>query len=139
MMKYPVTLTPDTNGTFLVGFPDFPEANSVGDDESDALAQAVDALESALEIYFDDRRPVPAPSEPAPGQPTVSLPALATAKALLWNEMFAQKLRKADLARMLDVSATQVDRLFELNHASKIEFVEQAAKALGKSLEVSLV
>ena len=139
MLKYPVTLTPDSNGTFLVGFPDFPEANSVGDDEADALTQAVNALEVALEIYFEDRRPIPAPSDAVPGQRTVALPALATAKALLWNEMFAQKLRKADLARKLDVSATQVDRLFELGHASKIEFVEQAAKALGKRLEVSLV
>lgn len=120
-------------------FPDFPDANAVGDDETDALTQAVDALEVALEVYFEDRRPIPAPSDAAPGQRTVALSARATAKALLWNEMFAQKLRKADLARKLDVSAPQVDRLFELGHASKIAFVEQAAKALGKRLEVSLV
>jgi hypothetical protein len=30
------------------------------------------------------------------------------------------------------------DRLFDLGHSSKIEFVEQAAKALGKTLNVSL-
>jgi antitoxin HicB len=83
MLKYPVILIPDTNGKFLVGFPDFPEANSVGNDEADALVQAVDALEVALDMYFEDRRPIPSPSEPAPGQLTVSLPALATAKALL--------------------------------------------------------
>lgn len=139
MLKYPVTLTPDTNGTLLVAFPDFPEANSVGDDEQDALANAVDALETALDIYFDERRPVPLPSEAEPGQPTVALPALSAAKVLIWNEMFAQKLRKADLARMLNVHTPQVDRLFDLNHSSKLEFVEQAAKALGKSLNVELV
>ena len=32
----------------------------------------------------------------------------------------------------------QIDRLFDLRHASKIEFVEQAARALGKSLTVTL-
>lgn len=58
---------------------------------------------------------------------------------LIWNEMFAQKLRKADLARMLDVHTPQIDRLFDLNHSSKIEFVEAAAKALGKTLIVALV
>ena len=138
MLNYPITLTPDTNGTFLVGFPDFPEANSVGDDKNDALSNAVDALETALSIYFDERRPVPLPSAAESGDAVVALPALETAKVLLWNEMFAQKLRKADLARMLDVHTPQVDRLFDLSHSSKIEFVEQAAKALGKSLNVSL-
>lgn len=139
MLNYPVTLTRDTNETLLVGFPDFPEANSVGDDEQEALASAVDALETALEIYFDERRPVPLPSQPEPGQTTVALPALSAAKVLIWNEMFAQKLRKADLARLLNVHTPQVDRLFDLHHSSKFEFVEQAAKALGKKLTVELV
>lgn len=138
MLNYPVTLTPDTNGTLLVGFPDFPEANSVGDDEAGALKNAAEALETAIEIYFDERRPVPSPSEPAHDQRLVALPALETAKVLVWNEMFSQKLRKADLARKLDVHTPQIDRLFDLRHSSKIEFVEQAAKALGKTLSVSL-
>lgn len=138
MLNYPVTLVPDDNGTFLVGFPDFPEANSVGDDKEDALANAADALETALSIYFDDRRPVPLPSAAEAGDAVVTLPALETAKVLIWNEMFERKLRKADLARMLNVHTPQVDRLFDLGHSSKIEFVEQAAKALGKTLNVSL-
>jgi antitoxin HicB len=138
MLNYPITLTPDTNGTFLVGFPDFPEANSVGEDEDEALLNAVDALETALEIYFDERRPVPMPSKAAKDQRTVTLPALETSKILLWNEMNAQKIRKAELARRLNVHMPQIDRLFDLKHSSKFEFVEQAAKALGKTLNVSL-
>jgi antitoxin HicB len=139
MLNYPITLMPDSNGTFLVSFPDFPEANSVGDSVDKAKLNAVDALVTALAIYFDERRSVPAPSEPLPGQAVVALPALETAKVLLWNEMHARKVRKADLARMLDVHTPQIDRLFDLKHSSKIEFVEQAAKALGKSLTVSLI
>jgi len=139
MLNYPVTLTPDSNGTYLVGFPDFPEANSVGENTAEALANAVDALESVLSMYFDERRPVPLPSPSIAGDAFVSLPALGTAKVLLWNEMHTQNMRKADLARRLDVHMPQVDRLFDLTHSSKIEFVEQAAKALGKTLNVSLV
>ena len=138
MLKYPVHLTPDTNGTFLVGFSDFPEANSVGDTEAEAKKEAVDSLLTALEIYFDERRQVPLPSPSAPGGELVALPALESAKVLLWNEMIAQKIRKADLARMLNVHTPQIDRLFDLKHSSKIEFVEQAAQALGKTLTVSL-
>ncbi len=138
MLTYPITLTPDSNGTLLVGFPDFPEANSVGENERDALAQASDALLTTIEMYFDKRRPVPRPSVPAPGSFMVTLDALETAKVLVWNEMFTQKLKKADLARMLNVHTPQVDRLFDLKHSSKIEFVEQAARALGKNLTISL-
>ncbi|HEY0062979.1 MAG TPA: type II toxin-antitoxin system HicB family antitoxin, partial [Telluria sp.] len=63
MLNYPVTLTKDSNGTFLVEVVDLPEANSVGDDEDEALLNAVEAIETALEIYFDERRPVPTPSK----------------------------------------------------------------------------
>ena len=138
MLNYPVTLTRDSNGSFLVGFPDFPEANSVGDTVEEALHEAVDALITALEIYFDVRRAVPLPSAPAKGQHTVALPALETAKVLLWNEMQRQQLRKADLARMLNVHQPQVDRLFDLRHSSKLDFVEQTARALGRRLIIGL-
>jgi antitoxin HicB len=138
MLNYPVTLQRDTNNSILVGFPDLPEANSVGDDEAQARSNAADALLTALEIYFDERRPVPLPSTPKKGQATVCLPALPTAKVLLWNEMLAQKMRKADLARRLGVHMPQIDRLFDLNHPSRIDFVEKAADALGKRIEVRL-
>jgi antitoxin HicB len=138
MLDYPVTLTPDSNGTFLVGFPDFPEANSVGGDQNDALSNALDALETALEIYFDERRAVPLPSTMKKNQPFVTLPALETAKVLLWNEMLAQNVRKADLARRLNVHTPQIDRLFDLKHSSKIEFVEKALNTLGKRLDLRI-
>jgi antitoxin HicB len=138
MLSYPITLTADSNGSYLVGFPDLPEANSVGEDEDEARLNAADALAVALEIYFDERRPVPMPSKPSKGQAAVSLPALESAKVLLWNEMHAQKIRKAELARRLNVHMPQIDRLFDLRHSSKFEFIEQAAKALGKTLDVSL-
>lgn len=138
MLNYPITLEPDTNGSQLIGFVDFPTVNSVAEDESQIATEALDALETALQSYFERRLPIPLPSPAEPGQHTVALPALAEAKVLLWNEMFAQKLRKADLARLLNVHGPQVDRLFDLSHASKLDFVEQAAKALGKQLIVSL-
>ncbi|WP_296223235.1 type II toxin-antitoxin system HicB family antitoxin [Ralstonia sp. UBA689] len=139
MLSYPVKLTPDTNGTLLVTFPDVPEAITAGDDEADALVQGLDALEAALEVYFDEKRLIPMPSKPKRGQKVVTLPALVTAKVLLANEMVARKVRKADLARLLNVNQVQVDRLFKFGHASKIEAVESALAALGKRLDVRVV
>lgn len=89
MLCYPATLTPDTNGSFLVACVDIPEVNSVGEDEDEALGNAQDALASACEIYFDERRPVPLPSKATPGQPVVTLSALESAKVLTWNEMLS--------------------------------------------------
>lgn len=139
MLAYPVLLIEDSNGTFRVEVPDLPEANSVGDDQDEALINAADAIGTALEIYFDERRSVPLPSKASRGQQTVVLSAIEEAKVLLWNEMQAQNIRKAELARRLNVHMPQIDRLFNLKHSTKVEFIEQAAKALGKKLQVTLV
>ncbi|WP_342118067.1 type II toxin-antitoxin system HicB family antitoxin [Pseudoduganella sp. OTU4001] len=138
MLNYPVTLIPDEE-SLLVEFTDFPDAHSVGDTVDDALREAVDGLITAVEMYMEDRRLVPMPSTARKGQHTVTLPALETAKVLLWNEMLNQRLRKADLARMLNVYQPQIDRLFDLRHSSKLDFVEQAATVMGRSLSVQLV
>ena len=74
MLSYPVNLERDNNNTYLVTFPDIPEAVSVSDDEDEALLNALDALESAIEIYFDEKREVPAPSKPERAQRVVTLP-----------------------------------------------------------------
>jgi antitoxin HicB len=139
MLNYPVTLSRDTNGEHLVDFIDLSFAHGAGDTEEEALQSAVDGLITAIEMLLDDRRIVPLPSAPAEGQRTVALPALETAKVLLWNELLGQDMRKADLVRKLGVHAPQVDRLFDLRHSSKLDQVEQAAKALGRSLSVELV
>lgn len=138
MLRYPITLTKDSNGTILVTIDDLPAANSVGDDEEEALLNASDAIATALEIYFEERRPVPLPSIPSEGAPSVALSALEEAKVLLWNEMLSQNIKKAELARRLNVHMPQIDRLFDLQHSSKFEFIELAAKALGKTFAVSL-
>lgn len=70
MLDYPVVLEAQPEGGFVVRFPDIPEAITQGDDEDEALLYAVDALETALEIYVEERRPLPVPS-PAEGRPVV--------------------------------------------------------------------
>jgi len=138
MLSYPVNLELDTNNSYLVTFPDIPEAISAGDDEDEALLNALDALESAIEIYFDEKRELPMPSKPKKGQPVVILPALVVSKVLLANEMLRQGVRKAELARRLNVHMPQVDRLLNPRHSSKLEAIEAALLALGKRLSISV-
>ncbi|MEJ1959421.1 MAG: type II toxin-antitoxin system HicB family antitoxin [Nitrosomonadales bacterium] len=92
MFMYPVTLTADKkDGGYAVTFTDIPEAITQGDTREEALAAAKDALETALDFYFEDKRTVPAPSRPKRGQRVIELPASLSAKVLLLNEMIAQK------------------------------------------------
>ncbi|MGV0998270.1 MAG: type II toxin-antitoxin system HicB family antitoxin [Fluviibacter sp.] len=138
MLNYPVMLTPD-DGTFLVTFPDVPEAITFGADEDEALLHAVDALETGLSFYVDERKPLPTPRKPKRGQKTVCPSALESAKLGVYQEMMVQGLRKSELARRLGWHMPQVDRLFDLKHASKLDQIEAAAHVLGKNILVSVI
>jgi len=138
-MKFPVTLTPDkTDGGFVVTFADIPEAITQGDTEAEALDMARDALETALEFYFEDKRAVPAPSKSKRGQHVIELPASLSAKILLLNEMVKQNVRPAELARRMNTTPQEVNRLTDLRHTTRIDGIDLALRALGRHLDVRL-
>lgn len=137
MLTYCYTLTPDTNGTNLIQYPDLPEGASVSESEHDLAANAAQGLEAVLQLYIDGRRPIPLPE--AVGDGGVTLGALATAKVFLSNEMVRQGVRKTELARRLGIHNPQVDRLLDLTHSSKLETVEAAFRELGRRLDISVV
>jgi antitoxin HicB len=137
MFDYPVTLTPDGD-TVLVTFADVPEALTFGADEDEALLQAVDALETALSFYIEARKPLPVASKAKRGQRTVRPAALEGAKLGVYQAMTEQGIKKAELARRLGWHMPQVDRLFDLRHASRIDQIDAAARVLGRRLEVRI-
>ena len=140
MFMYPVTLTPDTtDGGFVVTFVDIPEAITQGDTLAHALEAAKDALESALDFYFDDNRAVPPPSKAKRGQHVVELAASLSAKVLLLNEMVTQNVRPAELARRLNTSPQEVNRLTNVKHTTRIDGIAAALQALGKHLDMRVV
>ena len=138
LLEYPVTLTPD-DGSVLVTFVDVPEAITFGADEDEALLQAVDALETGLSFYVDARKSLPTASKPKRRQKTVCPSALECAKLGVYQAMTEQGIKKAELARRLGWHMPQVDRLFDLRHASKLEQIEAAANVLGKHVFVQVV
>ncbi len=137
MFDYPVTLTPD-DGAVLVTFADVPEAITFGANEDEALLNAVDALETALSFYVDARKPLPAVSKAKRRQKTVRPSALECAKLGVYQAMIEQGIKKAELARRLGWHMPQVDRLFDLRHASRLDQIEAAAIALGRHVEVRI-
>jgi antitoxin HicB len=140
MLAYPVRLTPDKkDGGFVVTFRDIPEAITQGETLEEALAMAAEALESAMDFYFEEKRPVPMPSPAKRRQHVIELPLSLSAKVLLLNEMILQQVRPAELARRLCTTPQEVNRLTNLHHTSKIDGIAGAMKALGKTLEIRAV
>lgn len=132
-MRYPVTFDCDETGCAVL-FPDIPEAMTGGDTREEALEMAQDALVTALDFYFEDRREIPAPSEE--GEAFVEVPASVAAKMLLLNAVIQQGVTNAELARMIGTRPQEVTRILDLHHSTKIDTIQKALSALGKRLEI---
>jgi len=137
MVDYKVQLTPDDNGTFLVTCPQLPIVATFGETKPEALRHAVDAIETALASMIDDGEDVPRPARSAPGIP-LRLPLLTTLKLQLYWALRAAGITRAELARRLGWKRESVDRLFRLDHRSRLEQIEAAFAALGRTVDVKV-
>jgi len=138
MLIYPVTLTPNDDGMLHVTFLDVPEAVASGANEKEALLHATDSLVKELSSYIGANLLLPRPGKATKRQKTVRISALQCAKLEVYQEMISQGIKKAELARRLGWYMPQVIRLFDLRHASRLDYVEAAARVLGKNLLVKL-
>jgi antitoxin HicB len=136
-VDYPIVIEPDDNETLLVTCPDLPEVTTFGEDEEDAVQRAGDAIEEALAARVARHESIPSPS-PLRGRKAAGLPPLTAAKVGLYQAMHEAGIGKAELARRLGWHGPQVDRLLDLRHRSKIEQIDQALRAVGKVLVVSV-
>jgi len=133
MLFYPIELQ-DDDGTVMVTSPDFPELTTFGEDRSEALARAVDALEEAIAARIHAGQAIPAPSR---GNTRARLPTLTAVKVILYQGMKDQGIGKAELARRLGWHLPQVDRVLDLRHHSRLDRMDAALGAIGRRLEVS--
>lgn len=128
---WPVDLIPAEEGGYIVNFPDLPNGWSQGKDSAEALVQAEDLLEEIVLGRMAHGEAVPAPST-ARGRPTVALPALTAAKLEAYRAMHAAELDDKQLAERLGWQPSQVTRLFDGRHISRLDQVEAALRALGR-------
>ncbi len=89
-------------------------------------------------MYVDARQAIPAPSRLKRRQKAVALPLLTEAKLALYEAMRSGRVGKAELARRLNWRLPQVDRLLDLMHASRLDRIEDAFRALGLRLNISV-
>jgi len=136
MSAYPITVIWEEDA-WIVRCPDFPELLTDGDTETEAAANAVGALVALVSHYMDQRRDIPAPS-PAEGRPTVTMPLQCALKAAIYTEMRRQSLTRTALAERIGCAETQVRRLLDPCHASRLDQIDAALKALGKAADIAL-
>jgi len=134
---YPVELSQDEDGQYLVQFPDLPEALTGGTDRAEALWQAVDCLAEAIAGRIALREDIPQPS-PARGRPTIAPPAIIAAKAALTEALRKANLSNTAFAKIMGVQEGEVRRLLDPRHASKIGRLEEALAHLGQRLVVTV-
>jgi antitoxin HicB len=133
VILYRVKLQADGKG-LLVTSPDFAELATFGKNEADALRRAVGAFEEAIAARMSERLEIPAPSKGRLNEPRVKLSLQAEFKILLYRTMLSANVRKADLARKMDLPRQEIDRLLDLNHGSNLGKMEAAFLALDRRL-----
>jgi len=137
-LKYRLHFEPDDNGTILATSPDIPLV-TYGEDEEAARRHAEDAAEAILASMMDHREDIPAPVlAPDESGPILRLSLQTTLKVALYIAMREAGLNRAELQRRLGWQRESVDRLFRLDHQSRIEQLDEAFRALGKEVEISL-
>ena len=136
MLGYRIKIEPDDNGTLLVTCPALPEVTTFGDGAADATRRAVGAIEEAIAARMADGEDVPEGHQRGPR--LVRLPALTVLKVELYRQLREAGITRAELARRLEWKRESVDRLFRLDHASRLEQLEAAFAALGQAVSVSV-
>ncbi len=136
--NYPVKLTKQKEGGYLVQFSDLPEAITQGENIEDALNEAIDCLEEAIAHRISKKLDIPAPSQRKRCK-YVALTTTFAAKTALYLAMREKKLSNISLAKKLDCDEKEVRRLLDPHYNSKLPRIEQALYLLGKKLQVEVV
>jgi antitoxin HicB len=132
---WPVDLIPAEEGGFIVNFPGLPNGWRQGETREEALAQADDLLDEMILGRMAHNEDVLRPSPPK-GRPVAALPALTAAKLEAYRAMRAAGLNKRQLAERLGWQPSQVTRLFDGRHVSRLDQIERPP-ALGRRLVVT--
>ncbi len=132
---YPARLKrhPDT---ILVTFSDLREAITEGKDRAEAFESAVDCLDVALLFRLKDGEDIPAPSKPKRGEVLIPASPQVAAKVAFVLAFRASGLTRVALAKRLGWAESEIRRLLDPNHATKLDRIDVALRALGRRLVV---
>jgi len=143
-LLFPAVLERDDNDTWLITCPALPEVTTFAEGEADWHDHARDAIEEAIAARMAGWRDVPLPagsdltSDATLQHRVVELSLQAALKLMLFRSCKHKGVSRAELARRLGWHREQVDRLFRLDHASRVDQLDAAVRALDMSFEVEV-
>ena len=124
-------------GTIIVTFRDLPEALTEGKDRDDAVSSAIDCLDVSLLFRLKDDESIPLPSKPKRGEVVVPASPQVAAKVAFVLAFKESGLTRVALAKRLGWAESEIRRLLDPNHATKLDRIDVALRALGRRLVVS--
>jgi antitoxin HicB len=136
--SFPAALQRQADGSFLVCFPDLPEALMNGATEVEALAEAADCLSKALAGRIRRGEPVPASSPVAGSMHSVAPDATIALKTSLYSVLRERGMTGVDLARDLCIDERKAARLVDLRAANSPASLEDALASLGYEIETEV-
>jgi antitoxin HicB len=140
-MEYPVTLECDEDGVFIATFSHSNhrfQGVADGGTQEEALHAILQVIEAAISVMMQDAEDVPLPHECEKGTHYVMISPMVATKVQLYRAMRSQGLRKADVARSMQVNQKQVDRIFNPRHSSTLLQLSAAAHAMGMQLAMEV-
>lgn len=134
--RYPAIFDPQEPSGFCVKFVDIPEIFTEGETVEECLFNGSEVLSGMLEIYLEDGKEIPPPSENVKDAYYIA-PDVKIQSALLVR--WARGDRSlAEIARALETSWPAAQRLEDPHHWATLKQLDKAAAALGKKLVLSL-
>ena len=111
--------------------------------EADSLERALDILSDKVENFIEEtfrkqRKPIPEPSAPKDHDGILVVTLKLEARIRLWNLLREKHMSTAELARLLDMSRQQAQRLVDGSGPVSFDMYYEAFKALGYYLSLEL-
>jgi antitoxin HicB len=136
--SFPAELQRQPDGSFLVRFPDLPEAVTDGTTQTEALAEAADCLSEALAGRIRRGEPIPAASPVAGDMHSVEPDASITLKTALYSVLRDRRMTAADLARDLGIDERKAARLIDPRATSSLTSLEDALGVVGYEIGIEV-
>jgi antitoxin HicB len=136
---FPVQLTPDIDGGYVVTFRDLPEAITQGDSIAECLKEASDCLEEAIAARIDDNLEIPQPSLIKEREYLVYLPLSMVFKTLVYLSFQETKMSKSQLANKLNLDEKELKKILNPREITELSTLDKIFSALGKQLDIRLI
>lgn len=126
------------DGTAIIKCRDIPELLSWPADGETKEDWARYAVQDCISFMMKDGIKVPYATPAKKGEFVVELTPTEEAKILLHNEMVDANIGRTSLAEKTGFSLSEITRLLNLKHRTKIDTLEQALKSLGKRFNLTV-